>query len=170
MANPAKQKPGNGSQQATGPQRKGPMMKSRPRYLTAFAEPWDRLRTEFDRLFDDFVQRVPTALGGERQYWGLDVQESDDSLVIRADAPGFDADDFDLEIRGDNLEISACQSEEKRRDEQGFRWQKREMYRSVPLPADVDPEKIDAQYRNGVLTVKLPKSETAKRRKIEVKS
>jgi HSP20 family protein len=143
--------------------------------MSAFSAPWGRLRMDFDRLFDDFFQGLPAAWGGEGQpgmgtNWGLDVQERDDAIVVRADAPGFDADDFDIEIRGDQLELCACQSEEKTQDEEGYRWQKREFYRSVPLPAGVDPEKIDAQYRNGVLSIKLPKTESSKSRKIQVKS
>jgi HSP20 family protein len=102
--------------------------------------------------------------------WGLDMQESDDAIVIRADAPGFDADDFDIEVRGDNLVLCACQSDEKKQDEEGYQWQKRELYRSVPLPSNVEAEKIDAQYHNGVLSIKLPKSEKTKCRKIQVKS
>jgi HSP20 family protein len=170
MANPSKPKSGDGAQQTNGGRHKGQLMSHRPRHLLPSFAPWGQLRTEFDRLFDDFVQGLPTAFGGEPSMnWGLDVQERDDAVVIRADAPGFDPDDFDIEVRGDNLVLCACQSEEKTQDDEGYQWQKRELYRSVPLPAYVDAEKIDAQYRNGVLSIKLPKSEKAKSRKIEVK-
>jgi HSP20 family protein len=114
---------------------------------------------------------LPGAWGEERAYsWGIDTQESDSEIVVRADAPGFEPDDFKIEIRGDNLELCACQSEEKTQDEGGYRWQRREFYRSVPLPAGVDAEKVDARYRNGVLSIKLPKTEEAKKRKIQVHS
>jgi HSP20 family protein len=170
MANPSKHKSGEGGRQTNGGQSGGQLMHNRPRHLLPSFGPWGRLRTEFDRLFDDFMHGLPV-WGGERQSsWGLDVQESEDAIMIRADAPGFDADDFDIEVRGDNLVLCACQSEEKTQDDEGYHWEKRELYRSVPLPAHVDTEKIDAQYRNGVLSVKLPKSEKTKARKIEVKS
>jgi HSP20 family protein len=52
----------------------------------------------------------------------------------------------------------------------GYReWRRQEFYRSVPLPAGVDADKIDAEYRNGVLTVTVPKTEEAKGRRIQVK-
>jgi HSP20 family protein len=99
----------------------------------------------------------------------VDVQERDDAVVVRADAPGFEPGDFDVEIRGDSLVLCACQSEEATKEDE-FRWQKRELYRSVPLPAEIDADNIDAKYRNGILTIKMPKTEHAKGRKIEIKS
>jgi HSP20 family protein len=171
MANPSKSKAGEGAQQGNGGQRGAQLTPSQPRHLFPTFAPWGRLRTEFDRLFDDFMHGLPATWGSERQpSWGLDMQESDDAIIIRADAPGFDTDDFDIEVRGDNLVLCACQSEEKTQDEDGYQWQKRELYQSVPLPTNVDAEKIDAQYHNGVLSVKLPKSEKTKSRKIQVKS
>jgi HSP20 family protein len=156
-----KQKQGNGSH--------GALTTTRPRMLSAQFSPFSRLRTEFDRLFDDFFQGWPGTVKAADFGQGVDVQERDDAVVVRADAPGFDAGDFDVEIRGDNLVLCACQSEESS-EEDGFRWQKRELYRSVALPAEIDADKIDAKYRNGILTIKLPKTEQAKGRKIEIKS
>jgi HSP20 family protein len=140
--------------------------------MAARVGPLTRLRSEFDRLFDDFFQGWPTVVtaGDAGQgVQGVDVQERDDAVVVRADAPGFDPGDFDVEIRGDNLVLCACQSEESS-EEEGFRWQKRELFRSVPLPAEIDADNIDAKYRNGILTIKLPKTEQAKGKKIEIKS
>jgi HSP20 family protein len=146
------------------------LTQERPRHLAPFFAPWGRLRTEFDRLFDDFMHGRPVWSGERHSHWGLDVQERDDAIMIQADAPGFEAGDFDIEVRGVNLVLCACQSEEKTQDEEGYHWEKREFYRSIPLPAHVDAEHIDAQYRNGILSLKIPKSEQAKSRKIEVKS
>jgi HSP20 family protein len=131
--------------------------------------PLNRLRTEFDRVFDDFFRGWPSTWGEARQWTpGIDVQERDDAIIVRADAPGFEPNDFDVEIRGDNLVLCACQSEESSQEE-SVHWEKRELYESVPLPTAVDAEHIDAHYRNGVLTISLPKTEEAKGRKIEIK-
>jgi HSP20 family protein len=136
-----------------------------PRY-----SPLGRLRWEFDRLFDDFFRGWQTGWGGDLEAAaGVEVKERDDAVVLRADAPGFEPGDFDIQIRGDNLVLCACQREESTQDD-GFQWQKRELYHSIPLPGEVAADKIDARYRNGVLTITLPKSEKAKARKIEVKS
>jgi HSP20 family protein len=133
--------------------------------------PLARLRREFDRLFDDFLG----GLGGlpgwpelRESSWGLDVDEQNDKIVVRAEAPGFEPDDFDIQVRDNQLVLCACQSEETQQDG-GRQWHQQELYRSVPLPAGIDSEHVEAQYRNGILTVSLPKTEQSKGRRIEVK-
>ncbi len=154
--------PGNG--------RSGALAHVRSRTPGRYFGPLHRLRNEFDRLFDDLFGDWTGWTEGAAAAVGIEVRDLDDALVVRADAPGFDADDFDVEVRGDNLVLCACQSEETAANENdGLRWEKRELYRSVPLPAEVDVDHIDAHYRNGVLEIRLPKSEQAKGRKIEIK-
>ncbi len=134
--------------------------------------PLRRLRSEFDRLFDEFVQGwggLPTWSQGRESGWGLDVEDKDDKIVVRAEAPGFEPNDFDLQVKDNQLVLCACQSEEKT-EEGGRQWHQQELYRSIPLPTGVDTEHVDAQYRNGVLTVTMPKTEEGKSRKIEVKT
>ncbi len=133
--------------------------------------PFGRLRSEFDRLFDEFFQGWP-AVGdsGREPGWGVEVQDRDEAVVIRADAPGFEPGDFDIEMRGYNLVLSAAQCEESTQEESGRQWKRRELHHSIPLPAEIDADKIDAQYRNGVLTITAAKREPTKSRKIEVKA
>jgi HSP20 family protein len=101
--------------------------------------------------------------------WGLDVEDQTDRIIVRAEAPGFEPDDFDLQVTDNQLVLCACQSEEKK-EQGGRQWHQQELYRSIPLSSDVDTEHVDAQYRNGVLTVTLPKTEQAKSRTIKVKT
>jgi HSP20 family protein len=131
-----------------------------------------RLRTEFDRLFDDFfrgwggLSAVPEEpLSG----WSMDLDDQDDKIVVRAEAPGFEPGDFDIQIRNNQLILSASESVEMKQ-EGGRQWRKREFYRSIPLSSEIDAEKVDAQYRNGILTLTLPKTERTKSRRIEVKA
>jgi HSP20 family protein len=160
----------DGNKQGNGSQRRALTRQEGRSLGSPYQNPLGRLRSEFDRLFDDFFQGWPTLGGSDRDRgWQLDVQDREDAVVVRADAPGFEPSDFDVEVRGDNLVLCACQSEEESEEAAGYRWQQRELYRSVPLPAEIDADKIDAEYRNGVLTVTLPKSEPAKSRKIEIK-
>ena len=130
-----------------------------------------RLRSEFDRLFDDFFGGWPT-LGGwseePSQRWGIDVEDEADKVIVRAEAPGFEPQDFNLQVHDNQLELCACQSEETSQDG-GHQWHKQELYRSIPLPSGIDTEHVDAQYRNGILTVTVPKTEQSKGHKIEVK-
>ncbi|HEY2839586.1 MAG TPA: Hsp20/alpha crystallin family protein [Pirellulales bacterium] len=133
--------------------------------------PFHRLRDEFNRLFDHFLPGWPSL--GELQRsdgWGMDVQDDDKSVTVRAEAPGFEPRDFDVQVRGNQLTMCACQKDESADKEEGYRqWRSREFYRSVTLPSGVDPNQVDAEYRNGVLTVKIPRTEECKSRRIEVK-
>jgi HSP20 family protein len=133
--------------------------------------PLARLRSEFDRLFDNFfggLGGLPDWPALQQSRWGLDIDEQDDKIVVRAEAPGFEPDDFDIQVRDNQLTLCACQSSESS-EVSGHRWEKQELYRSVPLPTDVDTENVDAEYHNGVLTLTLPKTEQSKARRISVK-
>jgi HSP20 family protein len=172
----AERKQSNGPSHKTGNghhrENRGALAPQSGRSMSSSFGPLGRLRGEFDRMFEDFFRGWPSLSafsGEESERWGLEVQDRDDAIVVRADAPGFEPGDFDVQIRGNNLLLSATESEEASDDEKGYRWQKREFYRSLPLPEGIDPDKIDAQYHNGVLTLTMPKSEKAKSRKIEIK-
>jgi HSP20 family protein len=134
--------------------------------------PLTRLRSEFDRVFEDFFRGWGGLADWQQQResgWDLAVVDEADKVIVRAEAPGFEPGDFDLQVRDDQLVLCACQSEEK--EEEGARqWHQQELYRSIPLPSGIDAEHVDAQYRNGILTVTLPKTENSKSRRIDVKS
>jgi HSP20 family protein len=101
----------------------------------------------------------------------VDIEETEDAYVIEADAPGVRRDDVDIELVGNELTISG---EIKERERTGIL--RRRTRRSgqfefrVVLPADVHGGKADANLKDGVLTVRVPKAERAQRRKIEVES
>jgi HSP20 family protein len=142
-------------------------------------EPLRQFRNEFDRMFDRFFDSWPgpqpvggwpalREVGRASDYWGFDVDETDDSVVIRADAPGFEPGDFDVEVRGNQL-VLCGEHHEETKEKEARSWSEREICRSVTLPAEVNADKVDAQYRNGVLTVKLPKTTPTSSRRIAVK-
>ena len=94
----------------------------------------------------------------------IDVADHDDEFVVTADLPGFQKDEIDVSLRGDRLHVEA--DHEQEREETGgedeTRYLRKErrhqsVSRSVTLPEDVDEENVSATYRNGVLTVTLPK-------------
>jgi HSP20 family protein len=145
---------------------------SQSRSLRSGGWPLSRLRSEFDRIFDDFFRGWGGLADWPQQResrWDLDVEDAEDKVIVRAEAPGFEPNDFDLQVRDDQLVLCACQSEETTEDG-GRQWHQQELYRSIPLPAGIDAEHVDAQYRNGILTVTLPKTEKSHSRKIDVKS
>lgn len=134
--------------------------------------PLARLRSEFDRVMEDFFRGwggLPAWPQQGASRWSLDVEDQEDKVVVRAEAPGFEPEDFDLQVRENQLVLRAHQNEEKEQDG-GRQWHQQELYRSIPIPSGIDAERVDAQYRNGILTVTLPKTEPAKGRRIEVKS
>jgi HSP20 family protein len=100
----------------------------------------------------------------------LDVRDEDNAVTVRAELPGFEVGDIDLQVSGDRLVIRAAHKSETAEPKgQGHQWQRREYYQTVPLPAGINPDKIDAHYRNGVLSVHLPKTEQAKGRRVTIR-
>lgn len=103
----------------------------------------------------------------------LDVREEDSRYIIEADMPGFTRDDLDITIEDGLLTLAAEKSQET--EDKGETYHVRErrfgkISRTVRLPEDVDNEAVHAALKDGVLTITLDKSESAKPHKIEVKA
>ncbi len=137
--------------------------------------PLARMREEFESLFDRFFGNFPMAGEGfdfERG-WGFDVDESGKDVVVRAEAPGFEPKDFDVELCGNVLHIRAeHKAEEKPKDKEKAEYTEHRyarFERMVTLPEYTDRNKVEATYRNGVLEVHVPKTAEAQGKRIEVK-
>jgi HSP20 family protein len=136
--------------------------------------PVDLMREEFDNLFNRFFGNWPAAFEGWGwpSAWHLDLEDNGKEWVVRAEAPGFEAQDFDVQVAGDWLTVRAERKQETEGKE-GEAYQERHyrrFERSVALPAGTDKDKVEARYRNGVLEVHLPKTPEAQGKRIEVKS
>src|ERR1700685_4451730 len=119
------------------------------------------LQDELDRLF------------GTQAVWApaLDVQESKDNYIFRAELPGLKREEIDVSLQDDTLVISGERKVEK--VEEGVEVHQQERYygkfqRTLTLPEPVAADKVKAEYKDGVLTVTLPKTEAAKPKKIDV--
>jgi HSP20 family protein len=135
--------------------------------------PLSVMRNQFDSLFERFFDRMPFAMEEWEgtNGWGLDVKDDDKEYVVRAEAPGFEAGDFDIQLQGNILSLRAEHKQETgKKDEGDYTFSERRLLRSVTLPAGADAEKIDARYRNGVLELHLPKLPEAQGRRITVKN
>jgi len=102
----------------------------------------------------------------------VDDFEDKDNVIVKAELPGMKKEDIEVTLAGDMLSISGERKEEKEsKDAENYRSERYfgRFQRSVTLPHQVDPNKIQASYKDGILTVTLPKSEEAKRKQIEVK-
>jgi len=137
--------------------------------------PMSRLRGELDALFDRFFGRWPMPFEfnwGSDRFWDVDVEETDKEIQVWAEAPGFEPKDFDIHIGGDMLTIRAEHKQGADQQEGEYHFRERRFgrfQRSVRLPAAVDAEKVEADYRNGVLELRIPRSQEAQRQRIEVK-
>jgi HSP20 family protein len=129
--------------------------------------PW----TEMNRL----QREMETLFGGglTQDLWTppVDVEETPDNLIFRAELPGMTRDDIDVELEDGVLTIQGEKKEEQRDENaQGLLYERRwgRFTRRFTLPRAVDANGISAHYSNGILTVRVPKAEEAKGRKIEV--
>jgi HSP20 family protein len=114
---------------------------------------------------------LPSTIG-DLESWAppVDIEEQDDAYVVEAEVPGVKRGDVNIELIGNELLISG---EIKERERVGIirrrtRRRGRFAYR-VALPEQVDPNEIDAKLDDGVLTVRVPKSQRAQRRRVEIK-
>ncbi|MDK1032813.1 MAG: Hsp20/alpha crystallin family protein [Planctomycetia bacterium] len=133
-----------------------------------------RLHRDFHDLFGRFFGDWESQPLETWSWWpALDVAERDESIIVKAELPGLTRDDIDVSVEGNILIISGEKKElEEDKKEEFYHVERRygTFRRTITLPSDVDPSKIEATYRDGILTVALPKTEEAKPRQIEVKS
>ncbi len=135
----------------------------------------DRFRGEIDRLFNDFFTRSPFGRFIEGADWvpAIDLSETGTEIVIHAEIPGMDAKDIDISLNGRLLTIKGeRKQEQKDKDKDYHRVERRygSFSRSFELPADVDANKVKAEYKDGILRLNLPKTEEQSVKKIEVKT
>jgi HSP20 family protein len=139
--------------------------------------PWNEmvsLRERMDRVFDDSLFRSDRrddfmAMGT----WSpaVDLFEKDDKVVIKAELPGLEKKDISLDLKNGVLTLKGERKHESEVKEENY--YRREMscgkfIRSFTLPADVDADKIKAEFQNGLLTVEVPKPEEHKPKQIKV--
>ena len=137
--------------------------------------PFTSLSREIDDLLSRFsegwesdwpmLQRVPS----------LDLVESNGNLEVKMDVPGMKPEEIDIEVMGDTLTITGKHEEEKKEEDKEKRYHRIErrsgsFQRAVTLPCAVKEGEVSAEYKEGVLTVTLPKTDEAKSRHIEIKS
>ena len=134
----------------------------------------DKMRGEMDRLWDAFFEGRPrknTMEGGE---WlpSVDVSETKNDLVVKAELPGMDPKDIDISLSDGLLTIRGEKKQEKEEKEENYHFIERSygsFTRSVQLPREVKRENISASYKNGILKVVLPKSEEAKTKEVKIR-
>jgi HSP20 family protein len=122
------------------------------------------LQNEMNRLFNTVFDTPAPGNGGTLRRWmpAMDLVETDDHLVLRADLPGLDQDDVSIEIKDGVLTVSGQRRTEHEEKAEGFHRVERaygSFSRSLSLPRGVDPDKVAAGFDKGVLEVRIPKPE-----------
>jgi len=140
--------------------------------------PVTSLQREMNRVFDEFWSRFdrPFEEIGGFSAPGMaasDVVETDGSVEVSVELPGLDEKDVEVTLSGDTLTIKGEKKVERQDEKKGFYLSERSygsVFRAIPLPSGVDTDKAEAKFKNGVLTVTLPKSAEAASRskKVEV--
>lgn len=135
----------------------------------------DAFQSDMNRLFDGFFSRregvSANGYGGRRWIPPMDLVETEDNLVLRADLPGVDRDEIEIEVKDGVLTVAGerkAQHEEKR---EGFHRVERSFgrfSRSLELPKGIEADNIEATFERGVLEVRMPKPAERKPTRIEI--
>ena len=140
------------------------------RFTNPFSE-LERMRRQMDSLFQQYTEGPARGIAAG-VFPAINLTEDTNNYFIRAELPGVQSADLDIQSTGTSLSISG----ERRipSEDPGVRYHRREreagrFSRIIGLPGDVDPQKVNAKLVNGMLTVTVPKAEKAKPRQISVK-
>lgn len=124
------------------------------------------------RLFEDAVTRMMSEPRASRPWSpAVDILETDDALIVKADLPNVKIEDIDIRVENQTLSISGHRKFEKDENVKGYHRIERsygEFLRSFAVPSTVDTDKVGADYRDGVLTITMPRKESAKPRQVKV--
>lgn len=130
----------------------------------------DRLQHDMNRLFgDSTVNRMRKA----PSFPAVNIWAAEDSVKITAEIPGVNKDDIDINVTGDTLTLSGVRKQGELPEGVRYHRQERrygEFDRSIQMPYTVDINKVKATFKNGVLTIELPRVEAEKPKKITVKA
>jgi HSP20 family protein len=132
----------------------------------------DSLQSEFNRLFDSFLgSGGREELRARRWVPAMDLVETDDHLVLRADLPGMSKDDVNIEVKDNVLTVSGERKAEHEDKTDGYYRIERafgSFSRSLTLPQGIDTSSINAEFTDGVLEVRIPKPEERKPQRISI--
>lgn len=124
------------------------------------------------RFFEDAVTRLMSEPRGSRPWSpAVDIFETEDAVTLRADLPDVNTDEIDIRVENGALTLKGSRKFVKEENAKGYHRIERsygDFVRSFAVPPTVETDKVAATYKNGVLTITLPKKETAKPRQVKV--
>ena len=133
----------------------------------------ETIQTEMNRLFNTFFEAPQSANGRSTRRWipAMDLVETDEDFVLRADLPGLNEQDVNIELEDNVLTLSGQRkAEHEERGEGYYRVERASgaFSRSLTLPDGVEPDRVQASFDRGVLEVRIPKPERRKPRKVTI--
>lgn len=145
------------------------------------AHPLDMFQREMNRLFDDFFKGFGLRPFGEEAeaagafYPQVDMSEDENAVYVTAELPGLDEKDIDINLSRDSITLKGekkGEREEKGKESYYMERSYGSFTRVLPIPVDINPDKVEATFRKGVLNITLPKIQKEKKeqKKIEIKS
>jgi HSP20 family protein len=131
------------------------------------------LRREMDHIFGDFFGRTPSSMAATEAIWSplVDIHETKDGYRLMVELPGVKQEDIQVSVEGEALTLKGERKHEAEVKEDQYHRVERSygrFERSIVLPSVVDPSRVTATYRDGVLEIQLPKKEEAKPKEIKV--
>ena len=148
---------------------------SGPGALSSWESPrwFGDLRRQMDHLFDEFMGTSNGGNGSRTITPCVNVAETETNYEVTMDMPGMKPEDFDVEYKDGQLWVSGQRKHEKEAKGKTFHRVERSyghFHRAIPLGSGLDPDKIAAEYKDGVLRLSIAKDETSKPKRITVKS
>jgi HSP20 family protein len=133
----------------------------------------DSLQGDMNRLLDSFFGRREAGQASTARRWvpAMDLAETDDQLVLRADLPGLQREDIEIEVKDNVLTIAGERKAEHESKGEGYHRIERSFgrfSRSLGLPRGIDAGSVTASFENGVLEVRMPKPEERKATRVEI--
>ena len=147
--------------------------------------PWKRnknsqakkYRREVEDMYDQFFEPefLPSAFFLGKNKWTpkLDISEGKKYITIKVEVPGLETNDFDISLDGRILAIKGQKKEERKENEETYYRVERSygyFSRTIELPAEVDPNKVEANYKRGILKIRLRKTKSSEPKRIRITS
>jgi HSP20 family protein len=132
----------------------------------------NRMRSEMESLFGRLAESLPTG-SGPGVFPLINITEDHDRHYVRAELPGVKANEIEISATGNNLSIGGERKMAPESEAASYHRREREagvFRRTITLPTDIDANRVEANYTNGILTVTLPKAELSKPKQISVKA
>lgn len=133
--------------------------------------PIEPAHSELNQLLNRWMDGFPAG-GLLEDPVRIDVRETGEAVIVRAEVPGIDPKDLEIQLIGDLLSIAGEKKDERGDEERGYVYNERRygsFRRTLRLATPLDSEKVRAEHKNGVVTITLAKSEASRPRRIEVK-